>query len=114
LLVGTPSPRLCLLPVGVAESGATSGETLTETLAHLADRNRDWLIVLDTPPCLSSSAPSTLASLVGHVVMVVEAQQTQQVEVESALDLIEACPSVVLMLNKVQLTGSDTFGAYGY
>ncbi len=46
--------------------------------------------------------------------MLIEAQQTQRAEVEAALDLVEACPTVALLLNKVQLTGSDTFGAYGY
>jgi receptor protein-tyrosine kinase len=122
LLVGTPTapplapPLLRILPVGVgrAESGITAGRFLIDALGQLADQHPECLIVVDTPPCLSSSGPSTLAPLVGHVMMVVEAQQTQRAEVEAALDLIEACGSVVLMLNKVQLTGSDTFGAYGY
>ena len=60
------------------------------------------------------SDPSTLAPFVGQIVMVVEAERTQRNEVVAALDLIKACPSVTLMLNKIRLTTSYTFGAYHY
>ena len=46
--------------------------------------------------------------------MIVEAERTQRNEVVAALDLIKACPSVTLMLNKIRLTTSYTFGAYHY
>ena len=32
----------------------------------------------------------------------------------AAPDLIKACPSITLMLNKIRLTTSYTFGAYHY
>ena len=71
------------------------------------------LLVLDSPPCLSSSVPSTLAPAAGQVVMVVAAESTQRSEVESALDMVESCPVLQLLLNRVRLTSSDSFGAYG-
>ncbi len=115
-LVETSIPNLSIVPIGQAVSAdaMVGGKPIIRVLDRLARHYPDCLIVLDTPPCLSSSEPSTLAPVVGHIVMLIEAQQTQRAEVESALDLVEACPSVVLMLNKVQMTGSDTFGAYGY
>jgi receptor protein-tyrosine kinase len=45
--------------------------------------------------------------------MVVEAERTQRAEVEAALDLVEACPNLQLLLNRAVLTANDTFGAYG-
>ena len=55
-----------------------------------------------------------MAPLVGQIVMVVEAERTQRSEVLAALDLIKACPTITLMLNKIRVTTSYTFGAYHY
>jgi receptor protein-tyrosine kinase len=46
--------------------------------------------------------------------MVVEAERTRRNEVEAALDLVQTCPTITLLLNKTQLATSDTFGAYYY
>jgi receptor protein-tyrosine kinase len=70
------------------------------------------LLILDAAPCLSTSDPAALAPLVGQVLFVVEAERTQRDEVEAALDLIQACPLIMLLLNKVQTSTRYTFGAY--
>ncbi len=115
VLIATALPNLRVLPVGLSRPDLPSGgKPIVTALERLCRANRDCLIVLDTPPCLSSSYPSMLAPSVGQIVMLVEAQRTQRAELESALDLIDACPTVMLLLNKVQMTASDTFGAYGY
>lgn len=116
LLNSTSLPNLRVLPIGQGMQRDASGgsKPVFTVLDRLGRRFPGCIVVLDTPPCLSSSEPSTLAPLVGQVIMLVEAQQTQRAELEAALDLVESCPSVVLLLNKVQMTGSDTFGAYGY
>ena len=46
--------------------------------------------------------------------MVIEAERTQRSEVEAALDLVRVCPTITMLLNKVRLTTSHTFGAYDY
>jgi protein-tyrosine kinase len=81
---------------------------------RVARRFPEALVLIDAPPCLSTSDPSTLAPFVGHVVLVVQAEGTQRNEVAAALDLVKACPSVTLLLNKICLTTSYTFGAYHY
>ena len=77
----------------------------------------DWLrllleelFVIDAPPCLSSSDPAALAAVAGQVLLVVEAEKTRRGEIEAALDLIDACPNIKLLLNKIRLTTRDTFG----
>ena len=115
VLIGTALSNLRVLPAGQSRPDMPSGgKPIVSALERLCRAHRECLIVLDTPPCLSSSYPSMLAPSVGQVVMLVEAQRTQRAELESALDLIDACPTVMLLLNKVQMTASDTFGAYGY
>ncbi len=115
-LIETSLPNLRVIPVGQLEQQGMvpGGRLVIDAIERLGRSCPDCLIVLDTPACLSSSAPSMLAPLVRGIVMLVEAQKTQRAELEAALDLVEACPNVLLLLNKVQLTASDTFGAYGY
>jgi receptor protein-tyrosine kinase len=55
-----------------------------------------------------------LASLVDQIVMVVEAERTQRSELDSSLDLVKSCPNITLLLNKVLLSNSHTFGAHYY
>jgi protein-tyrosine kinase len=120
-VVRTVIPNLSILPVGVRrvdslEGGAegTVARPITALIERLGRRFANHIILLDAPPCLSTSDPSTIAPLVGQVVMVVEAERTQRSEVLAALDLIKACPTITLMLNKIRVTTSYTFGAYHY
>ena len=69
-------------------------------------------MILDAPPCLSTSDPAVLAPVVGQILFVVEADRTQRDEVEASLDLIQACPNIAMVLNKQQISSRFTFGAY--
>jgi receptor protein-tyrosine kinase len=114
-MVKTPVEHLTFLPVG--EKRARSAELFsTREMARLIQtlgrRYSDRLLILDAPPCLSTSDPAVLAPVVGQILFVIEAERTQRDEVESALELIEACPAVSLVLNKQQVTSRYTFGAY--
>ncbi len=121
LLRNTAIPNLAIMPVGTRLGGAaqTIGGTastrpIIPTITRLARRFPKHLIMLDAPPCLSTSDPHTLAPHVGQVVLVVEAERTQRSEVEAAIDLVRVCPTITMLLNKVRMTTSHTFGAYDY
>ncbi|MBK1657571.1 P-loop NTPase family protein [Paracraurococcus ruber] len=117
LVLPTAIDRLSFLPYGPPAAGAgelPSGNMLAEALGRLAASMPGRIIVLDTPPCLSTSEPGALAPVAGQVVVVVEAERTQRNEVEAALDMVESCPTLQLLLNRTRVTASDTFGAYGY
>ena len=121
LLHVTAIPNLAIMPVGTRLGGAaqTIGGTasmrpIIPTVTRLARRFPKHLIMLDAPPCLSTSDPHTLAPHVGQIVLVVEAERTQRSEVEAAVDLVRVCPSITMLLNKVRMTTSHTFGAYDY
>jgi protein-tyrosine kinase len=121
LLRVTAIPNLAIMPVGTRLGGAaqTVGGTastrpIIPTITRLARRFPKHLIMLDAPPCLSTSDPHTLAPHVGQVVLVVEAERTQRSEVEAAVELVRVCPTITMLLNKVRMTTSHTFGAYDY
>ena len=117
VILNTAIANLTFLPVG-SRSGeltdSTSVRPITPVITRLARRFPKHLIMLDAPPCLSTSDPHTIAPHVGQVVMVIEAERTQRSEVEAALDLVRVCPTITMLLNKVRLTTSHTFGAYDY
>jgi receptor protein-tyrosine kinase len=51
---------------------------------------------------------------VGQVVLVVASGSTQQGDVEAALDLLQACPHISLLLNKIPMWMAQSFGSYSY
>ncbi|MBX9750774.1 MAG: hypothetical protein K5Q68_14400 [Roseococcus sp.] len=111
LVLPTALDRLSLLPSGrPRRTEAAPGGTLADAVLRLAASLPHHVLVLDTPPCLSSSDASALAAAAGQVVLVVDAQRTARGEVEAALDLLEACPVLQLLLNRTRLSGSGSFG----
>ena len=117
VILNTAIGSLTVLPVGSRFNQVSDTATvrpITPTITRLSRRFPKHLIVVDAPPCLSTSDPHTLAPFVGQVVMVIEAERTQRSEVEAALDLVRVCPTITILLNKVKLTTSHTFGAYDY
>jgi receptor protein-tyrosine kinase len=117
VLVRTAISNLSFLPIGNRSPEAVAGTAarpISAVVERLGRRFANRVVILDAPPCLSTSDPSALAPLVGQIIMVVEAERTQRNEVEAAFDLVKSCPTVTLLLNKIQLTTSYTFGAYHY
>jgi len=114
LMVRTPIERLSILPAGwdrERRAKLFSTTDMTRLIQNLGCRYADRLLILDAPPCLSTSDPGVLAPVVGQILFVVEAGRTQRDEVEASLDLIQACPNIALMLNKQQISSRFTFGA---
>ncbi len=109
LLLHTEIPGLLVLPRGTSKS-SNAQDNVVEALRHLAERLPDHLIVLDTPACLESSVAGLLAAVAGQVALVVEAERTKRAEVETALDILDACPTLQLLLNRSALRVSDRFG----
>ena len=116
LIARTAIEGLLFLPIGSRKPGVESAITraVSTTIERLGRRFPRHVIVIDTAPCLSTSDPSTLATLKDEVLLVVEAERTQRSEVEAALDLVKSAGNVTVMLNKVQLTQRHSFGAYYY
>jgi receptor protein-tyrosine kinase len=85
---------------------------MTRLLEDLAGRYQDRVIVFDAPPLLPSTESRVLATHMGQVIVVVEAERTQQSAVMQALATVENCPVVMTVLNKV--VKSDVGSYYGY
>ena len=81
---------------------------------EMSERYPDRMVIVDSPPLLMTSEASILASLMGQVVMVVEAERTPQSQVKEALALLHPHQIVGFVLNKTRaFLGTQGYG-YGY
>lgn len=117
VLIQTDIPNLMILPAG--KGGPHVPELLSShemggLLDDMTQRLAEYYFIIDTPPCMASSDAAALAPLVGQIVFVVEAHNTQQGEIEAALSTLGACPRISLLLNKSDSLATEHFGSYGY
>ena len=117
VIIRTNIENLSLLPVGRHNRHATellASDSMAALLDDLAQRYSDRIILFDSPPLLVTTEASVLASHMGQIVMVIEAEKTPQPAVRQALTLIEDCALTWVLLNKAKtLAGVDHYG-YGY
>lgn len=107
-LLRTNVDKLSLLPSGTAHPRATellASDAMERLLDEMGQRYPDRLIIFDSPPLLPTTESRVLASLMGQIVLVVQAGKTLQSQVDQALATIEACPVKLLLLN--QATGAE-------
>ncbi len=115
VVLRTNLPNLTVMPAGtpnIRSPELLSSKRTRAMFTEMTQRYSDRFIIFDAPSVLGSSDPAVLAGLVGQVVMVVEADRTQQEEVETAVGLISACPIISLLLNKIRTSAADQFGSY--
>ncbi|MDZ7651156.1 MAG: XrtA-associated tyrosine autokinase [Burkholderiaceae bacterium] len=118
VLLRTNVERLSILPAGTPHSRATellASTGMSRLLDEMANRYPDRILVFDAPPLLLSTESRALATQVGQVLMVVEADRTTQSTVTTALGMIESCPVVMTILNKIDASqsGGGYYGQYG-
>ena len=115
VLLHTNLEKLTLLPAGTRNRNATellASEKMTALLRDLASRFPDTIIIFDSPPLLATTEARVLATHMGQIVMVVEADSTSRHTVNHALATIERCNVVMMMLNKAVKTDAGSY--YGY
>ena len=115
VILKTNIPRLSLVLAGTRHrrsSELLASEAMAELLDEVSSRYPDRIVIFDSPPLLATTESRVLASHVGQVVVVVEAERTTHGALESALSTVESCPVVLTMLNKAIV--SDAGSYYGY
>ena len=105
VLLRTNVDTLSILPAGTASPHATellASSAMTSLVQELASRYPDRVIIFDSPPLLLTSESRELASHMGQLVVVVEAQTTTQHAVADALQRLEGFDNVNLIYNKTR------------
>jgi len=115
VMLRTNVPKFSLLPAGsktVHTTELLASTRMGQFLDELATRYADRIIVFDAPPLLMTSEAQVLASRAGQVVVLAEAGRTPAAAFTQAMAKIEACPIVMIALNKSK--GSNDGVVYGY
>jgi protein-tyrosine kinase len=105
VLLRTNVDTLSILAAGTSTPRATellASSTMANLLLEIANRYSDRVVIFDSPPLLLTSEARTLASHMGQIVVVVEAQKTTQHAVSEALRQLEGYPNVNLIYNKTR------------
>ena len=114
VILKTNIPTLSILPAGRSNKHATellASRAMSKLLTEIANRYSDRIVIFDSPPLLITTESNVLASQMGQVVMVVEAETTTQHAVKEALRKIEVCEHVSLIYNKTKaFPGSVYYG----
>ena len=116
VLLRTNIDNLTLLPSGSPHARATellASAAMTDLVDDMGKRYSDRIIIFDSPPLLLTTESRVLATHMGQIVMVVQAEKTLQSQVKHALSTIESCPVKLMVLNQARSTGQGAYG-YGY
>ena len=105
VMLRTNVDTLSILPAGTSTPRATellASSTMSNMVNEIANRFPDRIVIFDSPPLLLTSESRVLASHMGQIVMVVEAQATTQHAVKESLRQLEGCSNVNLIYNKAR------------
>jgi exopolysaccharide/PEP-CTERM locus tyrosine autokinase len=115
-MLRTNIDKLTILRAGRNHPRATellASQGMMALLSEIANRYSDRLIIFDSPPLLLTSEAKVLASQMGQIVLVVEAESTTQHAVKEMLRQLKGCPNINLIYNKAKmLSNGDYYGRY--
>ena len=117
VLLRTNIEKLTILPAGNANQRATellASDGMNRLLEEMASRYPDRIIIFDSPPLLVTTEARALATHMGQIVVVVEAERTSHSAVKQALSMLESCPVKMMLLNKSTVAGAGGYYGYGY
>ncbi|MDO9241492.1 MAG: protein tyrosine kinase, partial [Methylicorpusculum sp.] len=106
---------LRIVPAGKSHQFSTellASNKMLSLAQELSERYADRIVIFDSPPLLAATQAEVLSSMVGQVVLVIEAEQTAQNIVMESVKKLEACDVVLALLNKTK-RGLD-MNYYGY
>jgi protein-tyrosine kinase len=110
----TNIPSLSLMFAGNRTPHATelfASNAMQNFVNDLSSRYEDRIIIFDSAPLLLPTEASVLASHMGQIILVVEAEQTRHESVMKSLEMLSN-RIVLLLLNKMQEKNDQ--GSYGY
>ena len=117
VLVNTSIPSLTVLPAGSKHhlsAELLAGDSMRQLTAEMSQRYSDRIVIFDSPPLLATAEASILVSLMGQVIIVVEAERTPQSQVKEALDMLNPNQIIGFVLNKSRDFFSSNYYGYGY
>ncbi|AQR72539.1 AAA family ATPase [Sphingomonas sp. LM7] len=115
-IVETDVPQLLVLPAGTKTNSDTellASDRARAILDGLAKANPRRIVIFDSPPALAASPAAVLAQHAGQVMLVVRADRTSEGDLREAVNVLDGCEHIQLLLNSVSFQpGGRRFGSY--
>lgn len=115
-MLRTNIDTLTILQAGRSHPRATellASQSMSSLLDEIASRYPDRIVIFDSPPLLLTTEARVLASQMGQIVLVVEAEATTQHAVRDVLRQIRSCQNINLIYNKAKtLSNGDYYDRY--
>ncbi len=116
VLYNTNIPSLTIMCAGKPHPNGTellSSDAMHQFIKEVSTRYPDRIIIFDSPPLLQTTESTTLASHMGQVVLVVEAETTLAPQIKKSIEILQN-EIVLLLLNKQREKKNDITYGYGY
>ncbi len=118
-VIETDITGLSILPAGAQTNQDTeylAASRTAEIIDQLTRNDPSRIIIFDSPPALAASPASVLALHVGQILMIVQADVTNESALRDAISLLSGCEHMQLLLNKTKFspTGRKFGNYYGY
>ena len=110
-------PNLHILFSGTQNDAAPemfASARMAEICDLLSKRFPQSIVVIDSPPVLATSEPTSLATHIDHLIMVVAAGRSSRHQVETALSALTSCRSIFMLFNKAPRWQRPSQGSYYY
>lgn len=115
-MLRTNIDTLTILRAGRSHPRATellASQSMSSLLDEIASRYPDRIVIFDSPPLLLTTEARVLASQMGQIILVVEAESTTQHAVREVLRQIQSCQNINLIYNKAKtLSDGDYYDRY--
>ena len=115
-ILDTDVPQLSVLPAGTRTNSDTellASDRARAILDGLAKANPRRIVIFDSPPALAASPAAVLATHAGQVMLVVRADRTSESDLREAVNVLDGCEHIQLLLNSVSFQpGGRRFGNY--
>jgi exopolysaccharide/PEP-CTERM locus tyrosine autokinase len=91
-----------------------ASQRMTQIVEELCRRARPGVVIIDSPPMLATNEAQAVTRIVGQILMVVHADQTEQRAVAEAISLIDKSTPVNAVLNRVEPSLMSRFYGHYY
>jgi len=115
VIMGTDLSRLKVLPAGQLPKNPTellASGRMRSLIKEMAERYSDRIILFDAPPLLETTEASVIISLMGQVLVVVEAGGVPTDVLKTAVSQIGQDKVIGMILNKARYANSGYYGGY--
>lgn len=115
VIINTDNPKLRIIPAGQIHDHSTeilASDRMRLIVEELSNRYSDRVIIFDAPPFLSTSQAKVLASLVGQIMVVVEAGVTHTNAIQETVSQLGNDKVVGMILNKCKINKKSPYGGY--